>query len=187
MSVGEISRALDLTTVTIRHHLEGLMVDGIVAPPDRRPRSGPGRPELTYALTPKAAESLPRNYRELCGCLVEAFSGALSPAQLGEMFERAGRRLGEREGLEPRARLPRRVLHAQRFLESRGYYPEPDPSGGRLTLLHCPYREVAESWPVICRFDQALLEGLLSTRVEFVGRIVENEPACTVAIDPDGF
>jgi len=187
MSVGELSRGLGLTTVTIRHHLEGLMDNEIVAEPSRRPHRGPGRPELTYALTPKAVESLPRNYHELCSCLVEALSEALTPEQVSEVMQRAGRRLGESQGLGPKARLQRRMQRANAFLESRGYYPEASSDSARLTLLHCPYREVAEGWPIVCQFDRALLEGLLATRVEIVGRIVENKPACTVEIHPEGF
>ena len=187
MSVGELSHALGLTTVTIRHHLEGLMDDDLVAEPSRRPHRGPGRPELTYALTPKAVESLPRNYHELCSCLVEALSEEVTPEQASEVMRRAGRRLGERQVLGPQAPLQRRMQRANAFLESRGYFPEWDSESARLSLMHCPYRELAEGWPIICQFDRALLEGLLSTRVEIVGRIVENEPACIVAIHPEEF
>jgi predicted ArsR family transcriptional regulator len=182
MSVGELSRALGLTTVTVRHHLDGLTREDLVAEPSRRPRRGPGRPELTYTLTPKAAESLPRNYHELCRCLMETLSEAISPEQAVDLISRAGRRLGERHSLGPGARMQRRIDHAQAFLESRGYYPDWEPNAARLTLLHCPYREVAEGWPAVCRFDQALLEGLLSTRVEIARRIADNAPACTVTI-----
>src|SRR3972149_7108640 len=112
MSVGELSRALSLTTVTIRHHLEGLMDDDLVAEPSRRPHRGPGRAELTYALTPKAVESLPRTYHELGSCLVEALSEEVTPEQASEVMQRAGRRLGERQGPGPQAGFQRRMLRA---------------------------------------------------------------------------
>jgi len=187
MSVGDLSRSLGLTTVTLRHHLEGLMGDGLVAPPSRRPRKGPGRPELIYTLAPKAVSLLPRNYPELCSCLVEAITGAISEEDAESLLQRAGRRLGEKEGLGSEARLSRRLHRAQSFLESRGYYPEWNDGSGQLTLSHCPYREIAEQWPVVCQFDRALLEGLTSMRVEFIGRIVESQPACTLALHPEGF
>jgi len=44
-SVGELSQALGLTPVTIRHHLDSLLADHIVSEPVPRRRPGPGRPE----------------------------------------------------------------------------------------------------------------------------------------------
>ncbi len=186
-SVSELSRSLGLTTVTVRHHLEGLMGQELVAPPSRRPRQGPGRPELAYSLTPKAEGSLPRNYHELCRCLVEAISGSMSEEAGLALLQRAGRRLGEQEGLGAASRLTRRLQRARGFLESRGYYPDAGDKPDRLTLSHCPYREIAQRWPIVCQFDRALLEGLTSLRVEFAARIVDNDPACVLTLQPDTF
>lgn len=186
-SVSELSRSLGLTTVTVRHHLEGLMAAGLVGAPSRRPRQGPGRPELGYALTPKAEGSLPRNYHELCTCLVEAISGSMSEEEALSLFQRAGRHLGEEEGLAAESLPAHRLSRARGFLESRGYYPDAGRKPDQLTLSHCPYREIAQRWPIVCQFDRALLEGLTSMRVEFAARIVDNDPACVLTLRPEPF
>lgn len=186
LSAGDLSRALALTTVTIRHHLEGLIAGGLVSEPSPRPRPGPGRPELAYALTPKAESSLPDNYAELCRCLVQSLSQALPPDRLTEVLREAGSRLGEQEGLGAQARPARRIHHAQAFLESRGYFPGWEAETSRLTLCHCPYQELAEAVPSICQFDRALLEGLLSAKVTIVSRIVDEEPVCTMSVQTAG-
>jgi predicted ArsR family transcriptional regulator len=163
------------------------MAEGLVGPPSRRPRQGPGRPELGYSLTPKAEASLPRNYHELCTCLVQAIAGSMSEEEALGLFQRAGRHLAEKEGLAAESRPARRLQRARSFLESRGYYPEAGKMPDQLTLSHCPYREIAERWPIVCQFDRALLEGLTSMRVEFAARIVDNDPACVLTLRPDTF
>jgi len=80
-SVTELSQALGLTPVTIRHHLESLLEDEVVSQPTPRRKAGPGRPEMVYALTPRAEALTPRNYGELCSCLVQALDhGSADPA-----------------------------------------------------------------------------------------------------------
>jgi predicted ArsR family transcriptional regulator len=187
LSAGDLSRALSLTTVTVRHHMEGLIAGGLVSRPLPRPRVGPGRPERVYALTAEAEKSLPENYAELCRCLVHALVEAIPPERLGEILRDAGSRLGEQEGLGARARPSRRIHHALAFLDSRGYFPEWEAGTARLTLCHCPYQDLAQAAPALCQFDRALLEGLLSAKVTIVSRILDDEPVCIMAVQSAGF
>src|SRR3972149_7656445 len=87
-SVTELSQALDLTPVTIRHHLDSLLADHIVSEPVPRRRPGPGRPEMVYGLTSRADEHTPRNYGELCGCLLRAVGDSAAGTQA--LLEQAG-------------------------------------------------------------------------------------------------
>src|SRR3990172_12773620 len=87
-SVTELSQALGLTPVTIRHHLDSLLADRIISEPVPRRRPGPGRPEMVYGLTARADELTPRNFGELCGCLLGAVTGAGGGTQA--LIEQAG-------------------------------------------------------------------------------------------------
>jgi len=63
-TIDEIVEALSnrigkITAVTVRHHLEILRGDGLVAAPTVRRRSAPGRPQYVYALTERAADISP--------------------------------------------------------------------------------------------------------------------------------
>lgn len=178
-SVTELSQALDLTPVTIRHHLESLLEDQVVSDPVPRRKAGPGRPEMVYALTARADRLTPRNYGELCACLLQALdqpavepSGALSHA-------------GSELGSQARGRVERSRLSALiRFLEARGYYPSVDESaeGTVVVLANCPYLEVARAMPHFCRFDVALLESALEASVSVEASIAEHQPACRMRI-----
>jgi predicted ArsR family transcriptional regulator len=176
-SVAELSNALALTPVTIRHHLEALRSEGLVAEPISRHKPGPGRPEMMYEITSQADSYIPRNYGELCRYLIQAVEATQTPELTGLLAE-MGRSLGTSTG------ATRDTTVISSYLEERGYFPSVDQGEGMtiLKLANCPYLEVAESAPTLCEFDRSLIESLFGKEVEMVGRIVDREPVCTFHI-----
>ncbi len=186
LSVAELAAALDLTTVTLRYHLDALVAQGLVAEPVRRPRAGPGRPEMAYSLTTLADERLPRNYTELCGCLFDALADHVPRGQVDQALRDAGRCLGLKLALSSTPHFEARLRRALAVLEARGYLPalEPGAPDHRVIFAHCPYLEVSLGTASICRFDEALLETLLEARVEACARIADRQPACVFTVHP---
>lgn len=179
-SVSDLSRALELTTVTVRHHLQELVIEGVVGTPKPRRRKGPGRPEMAYSLAPQAEIDLPGNYQELCTALVKQLDEARSTSSLSEVLAGAGQSLGrafDRNGDESRGRRADRI---EAFLEERGYFPlwAQEGAGPELRLRNCPYREIAESVPELCLFDQALLAGLTGAEVSLQESIAAGAATC---------
>lgn len=174
-SVTELSQALGLTPVTIRHHLDSLQADDIVTPPVPRRKAGPGRPEMVYSLTERADGLTPRNYGELCACLLQNVSSMA--ADSAALLDQAGSRLAADAGGRGGLRL------ALDFLEARGYFPSLEEDDGPVVILaNCPYLEVARTMPAVCRFDLALLGGLLGRPVSAEARIVDDDPTCRMRV-----
>ena len=180
-SVTELSQALGLTPVTIRHHLESLLEDEVVSEPVPRRKAGPGRPEMVYGLTPRADALTPRNYGELCACLLQVLDRPAGETP-GALVQ-AGADLGSHARAGTSRKAMDRVI---RFLEARGYYPalEQTNSGTVVVLANCPYLEVARSRPDFCRFDIALLENALGAKVSAETSIARHDPACRLHIAP---
>jgi predicted ArsR family transcriptional regulator len=180
-SVAELSRALGLTPVTIRHHLEALRGEGLVARPVARRKAGPGRPEMMYSGTAVADAQMPRNYGELCGCLIRNLRSPARGRDLGAVLVAVGSELGRRE---PVPAGPGRLRFIRHYLEERGYFPTTSQSAGRirLELANCPYLEVAREFPSLCQLDRALLESLFGRPVAMGGRIVLDQPVCTFEV-----
>lgn len=178
-SVGELSYALGLTPVTIRHHLEALTRDRIVAEPTARRKPGPGRPEMVYALTRRAESLTPRNYGELCASLLEAIRE--TPVDAEWLASSAGQILPRRS--PPTVRRSG-IPGAVEFLEARGYFPSVDQAGEIpvLILANCPYLEVARAFPQVCRFDLALIEALLGKPVVAETSIALNDTCCRIRL-----
>jgi DeoR family suf operon transcriptional repressor len=177
-SVTDLSRALGLTSVTVRHHLQDLRRDGLVDDPTPRRRKGPGRPEMAYHLVPEAPVELPRNYDELCECLADQLSRRIPSEALMEMLACAGEELSRSSGPERPGRNRAELTEA--FLEQRGYFPRWGEAGDglKLHLTNCPYREIAQRLPEMCWFDKALVAGLMGTNVKMEASIAGGAAAC---------
>jgi predicted ArsR family transcriptional regulator len=176
-SVTELSQALGLTPVTIRHHLDALLEDNVVSEPVPRRKAGPGRPEMVYGLTARADNLTPRNYGELCACLLQVLDDPAAPGTVAQ----AGAGLGSQAaGGRGRSGMTAVV----RFLENRGYYPSLEDSrdGTVVVLSNCPYLEVARAMPQFCRFDVALLESALGARVIAETSIAAHDQSCRLRI-----
>jgi predicted ArsR family transcriptional regulator len=187
-TVADLARELDLTTVTIRHHLQIMQEDGLVGKPRPKPRSGPGRPEMTYHLTTKANERLPRSYDLLVQGMLKALANNLPVSQLANLFTLAGKALGDETALKRPASMNKRIKHLTRWLENRGYFLTCEHQEGELLLhfAHCPYLEVAKEHKAVCLFDQALIGRVLDSHVTLSKRIAVGDARCTLrAILPE--
>jgi predicted ArsR family transcriptional regulator len=178
-SVADLSRGLGLTPVTIRHHLEALMADDLVEEPSPRRRPGPGRPEMAYRLAPSADSHLPRNYGELCACLVRELEGEPGSA-VGSALAAAGAALGHSVAETWKEHHGDRRKAVLAVLERRGYLPSWENAEGvpSLVLCNCPYLEVARTTPGMCQFDLGLIESVLGSRVRLEASIAAADPAC---------
>lgn len=184
-SVAELSRALQLTPVTIRHHLEALQAERLLQPPEARRKTGPGRPEMVYRLSPVADQSMPRNYGELCACLLEQVQRGPAPRSAARMLAEMGERQGGEAGLHGEPGSGRRRASVQEYLERRGYFPAVERQEGRLTLTlaNCPFLEAARETPELCLYDLGLMRALFGQPVRMGRRIVQQAPVCTFTLE----
>ena len=74
LTVEELAESLDLTPVTVRHHLDILKGEGLVEVPEVRRREAPGRPQYTFQLTPAALAFFPKNYQSFTEIMLTEIS-----------------------------------------------------------------------------------------------------------------
>lgn len=185
-SVRELAEALGLSQVTIRYHLQALLIEGYVAEPEPRPKQGRGRPGMIYRPAPRANERMPRNLGELCASLLREMQRRLTRSQFEESLRKAGAGVA---ALAPPAEGSGLAADTSRilpFLADRGYLATGDrgPDSLHLRFANCPYHELAREDPVLCSFDLGLVEALTRGRVELRARIADNAPACLLDIRP---
>ncbi len=90
-TVGELSQELDnLTAVTVRHHLDVLRSEGLVAAPIPVHRDAPGRPRYVYRLTEKAESLFSQNVTNLTATLMAEMKEKLPEDQINVIFEGGG-------------------------------------------------------------------------------------------------
>jgi predicted ArsR family transcriptional regulator len=179
----DAAEAVGISRSLAAYHLDKLAEQDLLATSYRRPegRSGPGagRPAKVYVAQGEVSFSFPpRDYLLAADLLAEAAAtSGEALAALDAVATRAGRGLGEGVGEGRQGSL-------RDALASRGYEPFED-EGGVIRLRNCPFHRVAQQHrDVVCRMNQAYLEGLLEgLDREDVTASLEPEPGrCCVAI-----
>ncbi len=185
-TVDELAEALGgLTTVTVRHHLDILRSDGLVADPVIRHRSTPGRPQYAYSLTEKASTHFPKNYCALAAKVLDEVRASQSPETLDAFFMSVANRLAcQAPPLVPGEPLAERLDRAVVFLDEQGYGAGWDqtPEGCLLHTNNCPYEGLAGNNPELCGMDLALVTSLLGHEPQRVSRVIEGAMTCAYLI-----
>ncbi|MCC6904529.1 MAG: ArsR family transcriptional regulator [Anaerolineae bacterium] len=185
-TVEELSAALDdLTPVTIRHHLDVLRGEGMVATPQIRHRDTPGRPRYVYALTDRGESYFPRNVHTLTRHLLNEISTRLDEREINVIFDGiAGRmadELGDGMAGEPfTARLNRVVAH----LSQRGYtaHWEETSEGFVLHTGNCPYDNIVGDHGEVCGIDMRYISYLLGAVPRRIAHIAEGDANCSYLV-----
>ncbi|MGD8998684.1 MAG: ArsR family transcriptional regulator [Anaerolineae bacterium] len=188
-TVKELSETLDLTTVTIRHHLDTLRRENLVAPPTVRHRKAPGRPQHVYALTQEASDFFPKRYERLIALMFEEIHSRMSREELERMMESIGQRMVAGVTVPDNADFEKRVAIAVGFMDERGYMAHWEKTEDGSCLVHvtnCPYEGVAQLHSEVCRIDCTLLTELLGPTLGEISRQLGPARHCTYVVRPAG-
>jgi len=186
-TVKELSETLDLTTVTIRHHLDTLRRESLVAPPSVRHRKAPGRPQHVYSLTDEASEFFPKRYERLIDLMLVEMNALLSREQVQHMMECIGKRMVEHVSVPDEVGFEERVAIAVDFMEERGYMAHWEKTEDGEYLVHvanCPYEAVARRHSEVCQIDLTLLTELLGGTLGEICRVSGPARHCTYRVEP---
>jgi predicted ArsR family transcriptional regulator len=173
-STREISRALKMSTATVRHHLRVLSADGRLEPVSGRGRDTKGRPEKIYSL-PRAA--LGDNLAALSDALLMEPGSQVSMAALAE-------RIVEETSFVHQPLAKRLNLTIEK-LNQMNYHAhwEAGPEGPRILFGHCPYASIIEKHPELCQMDQAMLKKLMGQpALQILRTGIEGSTVCVFAI-----
>lgn len=188
-TVDELSRELGLTAVTVRHHLDILRGEGLVAAPLVRRRKSPGRPQYVYTLTEKASTFFPKRYEHLASLMLDEVHSHLSPAEVAHMMKRIGERVASQAVLPDEDGFHARLIAAVEFLDGLGYmarWERHDDGDYLLHVVNCPYEQVARQHDDVCTMDVTLLTRLLGTSPRRVSWAARGDHQCTYVVHPPG-
>ncbi len=155
-SAREIARALKMSAPNVRHHLSVLCSDGRVEFVSVNNREGRGRPEKLYSLSQAA---LGDNLSGLANALLTVAGSRLNAEAVASHILDAGQF----------ANLPiiKRLELLVGKLNEMHYQAhwEAGAEGPRMLLGRCPYSQVIEKHPELCKIDAALLRVALGRPV----------------------
>ncbi len=187
-TVQELSGTLDLTTVTIRHHLDTLQREKLVAAPTVLHRKAPGRPQHVYRLTDEATDFFPKRYEPLLDLILAELQKHLSHEEMQELMIRIGERIAEEVVIPAGASFEERVVVAVEFMDRRGYMAHWEKSNDARYIIHianCPYESVADRHGEVCVIDRTLLTELLGPKLAKIERISVPPYHCSYVVQSD--
>ena len=186
-TVQELSRTLDLTTVTIRHHLDTLRTEELVGAPTVRHRKAPGRPQHVYRLTREASDFFPKRYESLIELILQEIRTQISQDEVKEMMTRIGKRIADEVVVPPSASFEERVTIVVSFMDKRGYMAHWEKNEAGEYLVHvanCPYEGVARRHSEVCQIDRTLLTQILGAALGDISQITDPSHHCTYVMRP---
>lgn len=185
-TIPQLATELGLNIETVRDHLRTLTGHGLVRREGSR-RSGPGRPEIVYGLTPEAETLFPRREGEILQDLASYLKETGNERILRDFFERhiGSRRdeaLARVEHLEGRDRLE----EVARIFSELGFMavveePADDP---KLRLCHCPLRELVGVTKIPCLAEIGFIKELLGERLTRLSYMPAGGMCCSYRIEP---
>ena len=186
-TVEDLAERLELTPMTIRHHLNVLQAQNLVEASKVRRSQKVGRPRLVYTLTEEADGLFPQNYANLARHLLSEVKETLGPKETRDIIRRIADRIAqeapppfEGQGFESR------LAQVGEFLNERGFRFrwEKTDDGFVFVNVNCPYRQVAAEHAEVCALDTALLQRLLGVEPKRLGSLRDGETTCSCLLLP---
>lgn len=183
-SVNDLAESVGVKAVTVRHHLNGLLADGLVQVEEQR--QPVGRPLHYYSLSAQGRAGLPQQYNLLIGKLLDQMKVSLSPSMVNKLMDSLADAIAQdiREevaDLEPHQRM----RHLIEILEREGFVAhwQQTDEGIRLVEIQCPYYNVGQRHPEICQIDETLIRTALDAEVKRNSCLLTGDNVCTYILD----
>lgn len=184
-TVEDLARRLELTPMTIRHHLNVLQAQNLVVASKVRRSQKVGRPRLVYTLTEAAEELFPQGYGRLAHHLVSEVKDTLGAQETQAIFRRIAERIAK-EAPAPTSNqsFEERLDEVKAFLEDLGFILrwEKGDEGYILTNINCPYRQVSRDYGELCIMDTELIGQLLNVEPRRTSQRKGDAPCCFLLV-----
>jgi predicted ArsR family transcriptional regulator len=188
-TVEDLAERLELTPMTIRHHLNVLQAQGLVMTSKVRRLQKVGRPRLVYALTEAADELFPQNYGNLARLIVGEVKDTVGVEETKAILRRVAERLAEEAPpFTADQTFGERVAQVSDFMEEQGFLTrwEETDEGYVLTNVNCPYRRVTREHGEVCIMDTELISRLLGVEPRRLSdRGEEDLPCSFLLVSPE--
>lgn len=178
-SVGDLQEAMGVTGTAIRQRLNRLMADGLVRRELVRERRG--RPSHRYMLTDKGLRAAGNNYAHLAEALWSEIRAIEDPEVRTGLLQRVAVKLAALSGEVAGEGLEEKMRDLARQMKERQVPLEVDNSGRLpiLTLLACPYPELAPHDRSVCDMEEMLFSEALGEEVQLTGCRLDGAGCCS--------
>lgn len=178
----ELARAMKFSHEAIRRQLIDLSTAGFIKPDCEESGDDgkvPGRPPVTYCLTPAGDHFFPKRYDELALLFMDA--SAAGARDETEILDRVTKQRLSRLGSVTAGRLQDSVRALQNVYAERDPFIQTRRDGADYVIVekNCPYLNVALERPAICSTTVSLMRYALGMEVVREERFQDDDGRCT--------
>ncbi|MFZ6017992.1 MAG: helix-turn-helix transcriptional regulator [Chloroflexota bacterium] len=182
-TINELAEAVGINAISVRHHLNSMLADGVVASEEER--HGVGRPRLVYYLTERGLEKFPTRYFRLANRLLGRLKETLPASAVETIFSEMARELAEDHLRETQnMSLEEKLDFLKKLLSEEGFIIEWEKIGDSYHIheITCPYFHVTQAHPEVCAVDQTLISTVLSLPAQKIQCVLSGDHHCTYII-----
>lgn len=185
-TINDLAEAVGINPISVRHHLNNLQAEGLIAAEEER--HGVGRPRLVYSLTEIGLERFPTRYLRLTSRLLDQLKESLPEPMVSKLFlqmaeDMAGNYAEQMKHLPMEERLD----FMKSLLAEEGFNVEWEQDGSeyRIHEITCPYLQIGMSHPEVCTVDQTIISKMLAVPANKVKCILSGDAHCTYVVQSE--
>ncbi len=179
-TISDLAVAVDINTISVRHHLTNLLAEGLILA--REERHGVGRPRLVYSLTETGVEKFPTRYLNLTNRLLDQLKFHLSRKEIDKIFIQIAHDLAQEQNLKTQnMSIEDKLDFIQSSLADEGFAIEWKKEGDEYIIdeVTCPFYHISQNHPEVCTIDQTLISNILSIPVEKIRCVLKGDSQCS--------
>lgn len=183
-TISDLAEAVDINTISVRHHLTNLLAEGLIQA--QEVRHGVGRPRLVYSLTESGAEKFPTRYLNLTNRLLDQLKSHLPQKEIDKIFTQIARDLAQEQKTQTRnMSFEEKLDFIKSSLATEGYVIEWKKEGNDYIIdeITCPFYHISQNHPEVCSIEGILFSSILSLPVEKVHCILAGDNRCSYIIE----
>ncbi len=179
-TINDLAEAVDINTISVRHHLTNLQAEGLIYAHEER--HGVGRPRLIYTLTESGVEKFPTRYLNLTNRLLTQLKNHLTKKEIEKIFVQIANDLAEEQKQKTQnMTMEEKLEYIQDSLSNEGFVIEWKKEGDVYIIdeVTCPFYHVSQIHPEVCTIDQTLLSKILSVSVDKIRCVLKGDNQCS--------
>jgi len=182
-TISDLAAAVNINTISVRHHLTNLLADGLIVANEIR--HGVGRPRLVYSLSDSGQENFPTRYMNLSNLLLGQLKKTLTQDEIKDVFTKIAQTIADDQiektrnlTFEEKLNFLKNTLAAEGFMVEW----EKTDSGYMIHEISCPFYHVGQLHPEVCILDQILITSILAMPTEKVFCVLNGDQNCAYLV-----
>jgi len=179
MSITELASATAVTATAVRQRLSRLTAQGLIE--RETTRAGRGRPSHRYSLSEKGRRQSGNNYADLAIMLWDEIRSVKDPDIRRGLFQRLANAMARFYANRIKGNTASARMESLKELFAERRVPmEVSPTGDLpvLTVVDCPYPELAEKDRGICAIEKMMFAELLASPLRLSQCRLEGHSCC---------